>query len=280
MTTAGGAPSGGLPLADITGRMAVFGRLFSENAGLKGPEQIQTARALVDLVRTRVPRTTQPAEDAPVFEAAAFIGEWLRPWAESTWIAEGPLEPHLQLIGTDGSVVYLLPLISILRVASIAGYDGLPELLESVVADVRDAPRRGPLTSMRVVPASDAPRVVRWIQKNADPTSTSQAVLWRRCQACSRVIEESLMLTLASKDWERDASMAAGELARRTFACPCGGPAGEVSRFIMLRHEGDEHRLADIFLGGTHTRVACWSTDGKLATPLDATALTISGLMS
>jgi len=280
MTTAGGPPPGGPPLVDITERMSVFGHLFSQNVGLAGPQQIADARSLVELVKQRVPRTTGPTEDAPVFEAAAFIGEWLRLWAQSTWIAEGPLEPHLQLIGRHGSVVYLLPLVSIVRVASIAGYDGLPALLGAVVADVQDPPRRGPLTSMRVVPSSDAPRVIRWIQKNAKPTNGSHAVLWRRCQSCSHVVEEALALSLSSKDWERDASMAAGELARRQFACPCGGVAGEVSRFVMLRHERGETHVADIFLGGTHTRVACWSTDGEHTTPLDATALTVNGLLS
>lgn len=280
--TTGGPSSGGsdLPLADITGRMAVFGRLFSEHVGLAGPEDLPDARALVELVKRRVPRTTQPAEEAPVFEAAAFVGEWLRASAQSAWVAEGPFEPHLQLVARNGAVVYLVPLVSIIRVASSAGYDGLAKLLESILEDVRHPPRRSSLADARILPRADSPRVVAWLQTNKDLIDSSRAVLWRRCQSCSTKIEDSLTLHVTSQDWERDASTAAGVLARRPFACACGGPAGEVSRFVMLRNEEHETTFADIYLGGTHTRVACWRIQGEDATPLDATMLSVDGLVS
>ena len=53
MVSSGG--SSGLPLTDITGRMAVFGRLFCEHVGVQDPAQIPTSAAAVDAVRARVP---------------------------------------------------------------------------------------------------------------------------------------------------------------------------------------------------------------------------------
>jgi hypothetical protein len=280
MASTGAPPGGSLPLADITGRMSVFSRLFCDAVGLAEPQQLLDARSVVEVVQGRVPRTTEPAEDAPVFEAAAFVGEWLRAWSDAVWIAEGPFEPHLQIVAPGAAVVYLLPLVSIVRVASTAGYDGLPELLESVLADVRDPPGAGPVSGVRVAPPSDRARVAAWIERHRHLRDASRASLWRRCLACASRVEDSVTLHVSTNDWERDASAAAEQLANRPFACECGGAPGDVSRFLMLRSHEGELRVADIYLGGTHTRVSCWSLEGDRAVPLDATALDVDGLVA
>jgi hypothetical protein len=281
MATAGGPPAPhGLPLADITDRMAVFGRLFAENVGLADPTQVPDARSLVELVQQRVPRTTEPADDTPVFEAAAFIGEWLHAWVDAAWIAEGPFEPHLQLTARDATLVYLFPVVSVVRVASTAGYDGLPKLLDTMLAELRAPAAPVPLARLRVTPDTDRARVVAWLAANRNLREATLATLWRRCQACATLSEDTLRLAGTERDWEKEASTAASVLARRPFACACGGPAGEVSRFLVLRaRDGEPQRLADIYLGGTHTRIACWSLEGETATPLDASAVAVDGLV-
>lgn len=271
-------PSGGQPLADITARMAVFGRLFSEDVGLPDVAAVRTSKELVRVVRSRVPRTTQAGDDSPVFEAAAFVGEWLRSRAEARWVSEGPYEPHLQVTDAAHSVVYLLPLVSVMRVATTAGYDGLTSTLDSVLADVSRSSGVVPLDHLRVQPPTDARRVVAWIRARGGEAGRTRAELWRRCQTCSRVIEDAVEITVAPRTWEAHASSAAAVLASRPFSCPCGGPPGEVSRFLMARSQAGGHKLADIFVGGSFTRVACWSIRGEEAEPYDATALSLEDL--
>lgn len=267
--------SGGAPLTDITGRMAVFGRLFTEHVGMEDVSQVPDSRTLVETVKQRVPRTTTPAEDAPVFEAAAFIGEWMRAWTDATWVAEGPIEPHLQVVDGSRSVVYLVPLVSIIRVASTAGYDGLPTLIEGILRDVLNPPRRAALHDIRVRPDAERPRVAKWVAKHAHVKDACRATLWRRCSACATLIEDEVTLHNTHADWERDAATAAGILARRAFRCACGGTPGEVGRFLLLREKGGETRLADIRVGGTYTRVACWTVEDDEVAPLDATDLSV-----
>jgi len=283
MATAGGPQTPhGLPFSDITDRMAAFGRLFAENVGLADPAQVLDARTVVDIIDQRVPRTTEATlDDTPVFEAAAFVGEWLRAWVDAAWIAEGPFEPHLQLSARDATLVYLFPVVSVVRVASTAGYDGLAKLLDSMLDELRAPAAPAPLARIRVTPTTDRARVAAWVAANRDLHEATLATLWRRCQACSTLHEDALRLAGTEADWEKEASTAASVLARRPFACACGGPAGEVSRFLVLRARGDDAplRLADIYLGGTHTRIACWSLEGDAATPLDASAVAVGGLV-
>jgi hypothetical protein len=276
MSSAAGPPSS-LPLADVTVRMAIFARLFGEHAAAGDPAEAPDARGVVEIVRARVPRTTQPAEDAgPVFEAAAFVGEWLRARTMAVWVAEGPYEPHLQVIDGTSSIVYLLPLVSVIRVASTAGYDGLSSLLDGVLQDVSSPPARVPLAAIRVRPATDAPRVAAWLARYRHiREGQARAALWRRCQSCSTLVEDAVNLYDDESPWETVASAGAAMLAKREFGCACGGPPGEVSRFLLLRASGrrEPPRFADILLGGTHTRIACWLVDGDEVEPQDATSI-------
>ena len=271
-------PPGGLPLADITSRMAVFGRLFSEDVGLPDPSGIPTSRDLVAVVKARVPRTTQAGDESPVFEASAFVGEWLRARCDARWVAEGPNEPHLQVVDGSRSIVYLLPLVSVMRVATTAGYDGLPAILDLVLSDTNEPPARGPLASLRTRPRADAPRVVAWAREAKALRSGTRAALWRRCQTCSRIVADGITLAEMEGTWEHHAADAAAMLAGRPFDCECGGPPGEVSRFLMLRGGEAEQKLADIYVAGTYTRVACWTLRGDIAEPYDATQLAVEDL--
>lgn len=268
----------GVPLADITSRMAVFGRLFSEDVGLPDPLALPTARDLVAVVRARVPRTTQAGDESPVFEAAAFVGEWLRARCDARWVAEGPYEPHLQVVDATRSIVYLLPLVSVMRVATTAGYDGLSAILENVLADASIPPQAGPLAALRTRPEADTERVVKWAREARNLPVGTRAALWRRCQTCSRNVEDAITLADGEGTWEHHAAHAAALLAGRPFTCECGGPPGEVSRFLMLRGGKDEQKLADIYVAGTFTRVACWTVRGDEAEPYDATLLAVEDL--
>lgn len=270
--------SGGLPpQGDLTGRMALFGRLFAEQTGLVEPQRVPSAEDLVALVRIHVPRTPALVEDAPIYEVAAYVGEWLRAQSNATWISEGPSEPHLQLIDDSGAIIMLLPLVSIMRTASTAGYDGLPKLLRSVQRDISEAASPGPLDELSVHPAEDQDRVVSWVKANRENLTAgkgTRAALWRRCGACGTPSEESLTLPPGTLGWEAEAGLAAGLLAERGFSCTCGGPVGDVSRLLMLRPELDSLRLGDIFVTPTFTRVACWTLEGDVAKPFDARQLT------
>lgn len=270
-------PAGRLPLADITSRMAVFGRLFLEDVGLPDPSSIPTAGVLVEVVRSRIPRTTKPGDESPIFEAAAFVGEWVRARADARWVAEGPYEPHLQVLDGSRGIVYLVPLVSVLRVATTAGYDGLASIVEGILDDVGPDADRAQGGRLRVQPATDAPRVEAWLRENLRAEGT-RAALWRRCQTCAGTVEDALDLPGDGRTWESHAATAAALLAARTFDCACGGLPGEVSRFLMT-HGGNEEKFADIFVGGSFTRVACWKLlqDGAVE-PYDATALAIEDL--
>lgn len=268
MSAAGG------PFVDISGRMAVFGRLFGESVGISEVAALPNAAALVDVVRSRVPRGSVPAEDAPIFEAAAYVGEWMRTRADARWVSEGPLEPHLQVTDASRAIVYLLPLVGILRTASTAGYDGLAPLLDGVVADVSNRATRAPLERIRVEPMEDQPDVVEWVRQNRDVSEATRAALWRRCSACAQMDEHALTLHRPGEDWEGEAAAAASVLSQYPFACPCGGRPGEVTRFLMIRHQDGHTRLGDIYVAGSHTRVGCWTlaADGSVE-PFDALAL-------
>lgn len=264
--------SGGLPYADVTGRMELFGRIFGEQVGVAQPQALPSADDLVRVVKERVPRS--PAiDDAPVFEAAAYVGEWLRTRADATWIAEGPYEPHLQLVDRSRAVVYLLPLVNLLRTASTAGYDGLPSLLAGVLADVSRPAVPAPLEELRVEPDEDRPRVVAWVRRHRHLRDATRAALWRRCAACATPAEEALTLHNVSPDWESDSAAAASILGKRPFRCPCGGLPGEATRFLILRADADGLRLADIHVTGTRTRIGCWGVGTDRVVPLDALRL-------
>lgn len=259
--------------------MALFGRLFAQQAGLLDPAQVKSAEDLVALVRIHVPRDSHSSEEAPVYEAAAYVGEWLRAQAAggpdmgAEWIAEGPVEPHLQLTDPSGAVILLLPLVSIMRTAVTAGYDGLPRLLRDVREDVTQPARQVALEDLHVRPGDDRERVVRWIRANRGLARGTRVALWRRCAACGTAREESMTMPATGSDWETEAGMATSLLAQRPFACACGGVAGDVSRLLMLRREPTVLRFADIYVAPTFTRVACWTLDNDTATPLDARGL-------
>lgn len=271
MSTAGGRPS--RSLTDIGGRMAVFGRLFSDQVGIRDLGSIETPADVVALVNARVPAEPILSEDAPVFEAAAFLGEWLRLRAGAEWVAEGPFEPHIQVADARHAVVYLLPLVTMMRTASTAGYDGLAALLDRVISDVREPHDAASLDDIPVLPREDRALVVSWIHRHRDVKDTMHASLWRRCSACSTMAEDSLTLTDLGPDWEAEAGTAAAVLAKRPFACACGGAPGEVARFLMIRNVGGSTRLGDIYLGGSHTRVGCWTVSDETVEPYDAVAL-------
>ena len=266
--------AGGRPFADVSGRMEVFGRLFGEQVGIPEPANLPSPESVMAVVKSRVPRTGGATDDAPVLEAAAYVGEWLRHRARhATWIAEGPLEPHLQLVDASHAIVYLLPMVQLLRTASTAGYDGMAPMLRRVLDDVGTPARAAPLAHLRVEPAEERDAVVRWTRENRGADPATRASLWRRCSSCARVDDRRLTLRQTGDDWEEEAATAASLLAASPFDCPCGGLPGRVTRFLMLRHEAGATRLGDIFVSSTHTRVGCWTLVGDKVEPFDALSL-------
>ena len=260
--------------------MEVFGRLFGEQVGIDEPSALPTSQSLLAVVKARVPRSGTATDDAPVLEAAAYVGEWLRQRATATWIAEGPFEPHLQLVDESHAIVYLLPVVQLIRTAATAGYDGMAAMLDLVLHDVGRPAGRVPLDELRVEPAHERADVVAWARRNADVLHATRAALWRRCAVCSRVEEKVLTLHRPGDDWEGEAATAASLLASNPFQCPCGGPAGSVTRFLMIRDHDGRTRLGDIYVSNTHTRVGCWTIDGDSVEPFDALALTNDEMLS
>ena len=251
--------SGEAAAIDVSGRMSVFATIFAEEVGIEDATMIPDAHALLELVNERVPRSgASPAADAPVFEAAAFIGEWLRSRCSSVWVIEGGTEPHLQLIDDSHAIVVLLPLVALVRTAATAGYDGIATLFDALVADVQRPAVEGELEALRVVPPEETPRVLAWVQRNSPLLEGARASLWRRCSACAQPQEESITLPVAGDSWEDDAALAATVLAKRPFRCPCGGPAGATTRFLMVTAEHGSPRLCDLYATPTHSRVASW----------------------
>lgn len=271
--------TGGFPTADITGRMAVFGRLFGEQVGVPELGSLASPQEVVQIVRSRVPRSGSLAgDDAPIFEAAAYVGEWMRGRVQGIWVAEGPFEPHLQLVDASHAIVTLVPLVSILRTATTAGYDGLGDALESILEDIARPAERVPLERLMVEPPMERAKVVAWVQRNRDLRQAARAALWRRCQTCGRRHEEELSMHLAEDAWEGEAAAAATILAKRPFACDCGGLPGDTSRFLMLRSAEGAQRLCDIHVNALRSRVATWTLEGNHAVPFDATTLaTLTG---
>lgn len=265
--------TGGHPYVDISGRMELFGRLFGEQIGVPEPSTLPTAESLVAVIKAHVPPGSVASDEAPVFEAAAYVGEWLRQRASANWVSEGPYEPHLQLMDPTRSIVYLIPLVQLLRTASTAGYDGMTATLQGILRDVTTQPQAGPLDELRIVPDEDRAPVVAWTRQNLGGDGVTRASLWRRCSVCSSVEERALTLHETTHDWEEDAAMAAATLAATPFECPCGGPPGTVTRFLMLRNTDGAVRLGDIHISNTHTRVGCWTVDHDRAEPFDALSL-------
>lgn len=274
MTGVGYPPN--LP-TDLTGRMSMFGQLFAKQAGLLDPRAVKSPEDLVALLRIQVPRQSAVAEEAPIYEAAAYVGEWLRhhaPEASTEWVAEAGTEPNLQLHDGSGAITLLVPLVSILRTAMTAGYDGVPALLRETRGAVRHPATVTPIETLPVKPETDRPRVVEWLRANAGVRDGTRVALWRRCGACGTPNEESLVMPPSSLDWESEAGLAAGLLAERPFVCSCGGQAGDTSRLLMIRREGSEVRFGDIRVTPSGTRLSCWTLDGDLAVPFDARVLT------
>jgi hypothetical protein len=265
--------TGGFPAADITGRMAVFGRLFGEQAGIPETTRLATPQDVIAVVKGRVPRSGGPADDAPIVEAAAYVGEWMRARAQGIWVAEGPFEPHLQLVDASHAIVILVPLVSILRTATTAGYDGLGDALEAILDDVSRPARRGPLDRLMVEPPMERAKVVAWVRRSRGLRHAARAALWRRCATCGRRHEEELAMRLADDAWEGEAAAAATILAKRPFACDCGGLPGDTSRFLMLRAAEGATRLCDIHVNALRSRVATWTLEDEEALPFDATTL-------
>lgn len=265
--------TGGFPASDITGRMAVFGRLFGEQVGIEETGSLASPEEVISVVRDRVPRSGNASEEAPVFEAAAFVGEWLRTRAEAIWVAEGPFEPHLQLVDGSRAIVVLVPLVSIMRTATTAGYDGLAQSLESVLADARRNATPRPLDQILVEPDTDRARVVDWVRRHRHVRESATASLWRRCQTCGTRQEEEITMEVMGQHWETEAAAAATLLSKRQFACDCGGLPGDTSRFLMLRATGGTTRLCDIHVNALRSRVATWTIRGDEALPFDATTL-------
>lgn len=262
------------PFSDVSGRMAVFGRLFGEQVGVPNVSTLPTPESLLAVVKSRLPRSALAGDDAPVLEGAAYIGEWMRHRAKAAWVAEGPFEPHLQLVDRSHAIVYLLPVVQLLRTAATAGYDGMGAMIHRVLADVGRPAERGPLDELRVEPIDERDSVVAWVHANQDVRHATRAALWRRCSVCSRVDERALTLHRPGDDWEGEAATAASILAANPFDCPCGGPPGAVTRFLMIRdHDGATH-LGDIYVANTHTRVGCWRIEANEAEPFDALELT------
>ena len=166
---------GAMGLIDVTPRMALFGQLFLQHASNPSPAaELMDARAAVDVVSATVPRSTAPSESAPIFEAAAYLGEWLRARGlPASWVAEGPNEPQLQATDASGSIAYVLPLVSVVRVASTAGYDGLAPLMEGVVADLAQPALPGGVADLRVLPKSERAAVVSWVRHHLRPGVTA-----------------------------------------------------------------------------------------------------------
>ena len=254
--------------------MEVFGRLFGEQVGVPDVATLPTPESLLAVVKARLPREATAGDDAPVLEAAAYVGEWMRRRTTAAWVAEGPFEPHLQLVDPSHGIVYLLPLVQLLRTASSAGYDGMGTMLRQVLADVDKAATRGPLEDIRVQPEHERADVVAWARANLDVEHATRAALWRRCSVCSRIDERTLTLHRPGDDWEGEAATAASILSANPFHCPCGGPPGAVTRFLMIRHHDGGVHLGDIYVANTHTRVGCWTIDDDEAEPFDALALT------
>lgn len=266
--------TGGFPAADVTGRMAFFGQLFGEQLGVPGTaSSLASPHDLINLVRERIPRSGIGSDEAPIVEAAAYVGEWMRARADAIWVAEGPFEPHLQLVDESRAIVNLVPLISILRTASTAGYDGLGQALEGILKDVSHPARSGPLERLRVEPREDRGRVVQWVRTHRGMDHFSRVSLWRRCAACGERQEEEVALPVAGDDWEGEAATAATFLSQRSFQCECGGMPGDTSRFLMLRAANGIERLCDIHVNATRSRVATWMVEGDVAVPFDATTL-------
>lgn len=265
--------TGGFPAADITGRMALFGRLFGEQAGIPEGARLATPQEVVAVVKGRVPRAGGPADDAPIVEAAAYVGEWMRARAQGIWVAEGPFEPHLQLVDASHAIVVLVPLVSILRTATTAGYDGLGDALEAILDDVSRPAQRGPLDQIMVEPPMERPKVVAWVRRSRHLRQAARAALWRRCATCGRRHEEELSMHLVEGQWEGEAAAAATILAKRPFACPCGGLPGDTSRFLMLRQADGALRLCDIHVNALRSRVATWTLEDEEVAPFDATTL-------
>lgn len=266
--------TGGQPFTDVSGRMEVFGRIFGEQVGVPDVTTLPSPDSLLAIVRARIPRQLNAGDEAPVLEGAAYVGEWMRHRAAAAWVAEGPFEPHLQLVDPSHAIVYLLPLVQLLRTASSAGYDGMGRMLSEVLRDVQQPAERCLLDEMRVRPDEERAQVVAWARANRDVRHATRAALWRRCSVCSRIDERALTLHRPGDDWEGEAATAASILAANPFHCPCGGPPGAVTRFLMIRHQGQAIHLGDIYVANTHTRVGCWSIDGERAEPFDALALT------
>ena len=265
--------TGGFPTADITGRMAVFGRLFGEQVGISEAASLATPQEVVAVVKGRVPRSGGPADDAPIFEAAAYVGEWMRHKVQGIWVAEGPFEPHLQLVDASHAVVTLVPLVSILRTATTAGYDGLGDALEAILDDMARPAKRVPLDLLMVEPPMERAKVVAWVRRSRGLREGARAALWRRCGTCGRRHEEELSMHLAEDQWEGEAAAAATILAKRAFECACGGMPGDTSRFLMLRAAEGATRLCDIHVNALRSRVATWTIEDEEAVPFDATTL-------
>lgn len=268
------------PYADVSGRMEVFGRLFGEQVGIPEPTVLPSTESLIAVIRSRIPRDPNGADEMPIFEAAAFIGEWMRHRTNAVWIAEGPFEPHLQLMDDSRAIVYLLPLVQILRTASTAGYDGMTAMLDRVLKDVTRPAQAGDLSrDLRVEPFDEQDDVVKWANEHRDVKQATHCSLWRRCSVCAHVDERSLTLprggpTPSHGDWEGEAAKAAAILAQTPFACPCGGPQGSVTRFLMMRDGHGGLQLGDIYVCSSHTRVGCWTVEGDRVLPFDALTLT------
>ena len=272
MTSTGGPP----PHGDLTGRMSLFGRLFAQQAGLLDPAQVNSAEDLIALVRIHVPRKppAESAEDAPVYEAAAYVGEWLRAHAGAEWVSEAGMEPHVQMYDPSGAVVLLVPLVHVMRTATTAGYDGLPKLLRTLRDEAATPAAPTTIDGLDVHPKEDRERVVSWVKVHAAlHGGGTRVALWRRCSACGTPREESISMPDTGLDWESEAGLAAGLLSDRPFGCACGGKAGDVSRLLMIRREPEGVRLGDIYVTPTHTRVACWTLEGNTVRPFDARAL-------
>lgn len=265
--------TGGQPFTDVSGRMEAFGRIFGEQVGAPDVTALPSPESLLAIVRARIPRRPSGGDDAPVLEGAAYVGEWMRHQATAAWVAEGPFEPHLQLVDPSRAIVYLLPLVQLLRTASSAGYDGMGRMLREVLLDVGHPAERAPLDEIRVRPEEERAHVVAWARANRDVRRATRAALWRRCSVCSRVDERALTMHRPGDDWEGEAATAAAVLAANPFHCPCGGPPGAVTRFLTIRHRDDAVRLGDIYVASTHTRVGSWLVDGDEAEPFDALAL-------
>lgn len=270
--------AGGQPFADVSLRMEAFGRLFGEQVGIVQPASLPSPESLLAVVKARLPRTGAAVDDAPVLEAAAFIGEWLRERTNAVWVAESGLEPHLQVVDDSHAIVYLLPMVQLLRTASTAGYDGMGAMMRRVLEDVARPATRASLDALRVEPPDERAQVAAWARANRAVDHATRAALWRRCAVCSRIDERSLTLERPGDDWETEAATAASILSESPFECACGGPPGAVTRFLMIRHNGEATRLGDIYVSNTHTRVGCWTLEGDDAEPFDALSLTDDAL--